>query len=69
MLTANEKIDIINQHIRSVLYLKYNAELDKIEAICVTNPNENTIDAIDERIENCDLKILALEAEKAKLAE
>lgn len=69
MLTNSEKISIIDQHIRSIMYSVYNAELDKIEATSTNDVDQNLVSIIDEKISNFNLKIAALEAEKAKLAE
>lgn len=69
MLSNTEKADIVNQHIRSIEYSLYNAELDKVEANAVSDIDLNLIDSINERIANLNLKLSALEAEKAKLAE
>lgn len=69
MLSNSEKIVIVDQHIRSIMYSVYNAELDKLEATSVNEVDQNLVDSIDEKIASLNLKVAALESEKAKLAE
>ena len=69
MLSNSEKIVIVDQHIRSIMYSIYNAELDKLEATSVNEVDQNLVDSIDEKIASLNLKVAALESEKAKLAE
>lgn len=68
MLSNAEKLDIVNQHIRTVEYLVYNAELDKIEAEASVSTSQTALDLIDEKLDDANAKIAALEAEKAKLS-
>lgn len=68
MLSNEEKIEIINQHLRSLAYLDYNAQIDKIEAEAVTPVDKSLVNAINEKIASVNKKISALEDEKAKLS-
>ena len=69
MLTNSEKIDIVNQHLRSIEYLIYNAELELVEANAVKDIDKNSIVVITEKLESFNLKKEALEKEKQKLSE
>lgn len=69
MLSNTEKIDIINQHIRSIDYMIYNAELDLLEANAVQDTDSGVIAMLNQKINNLNLKKSALEAEKITLAE
>lgn len=69
MLSNEEKIDIVNQHIRSLHYLLYNAELDKVEANAVSPVDKALVDSVNEKISSINAKISALESEKTKLSQ
>ena len=69
MLSNAEKIEIINQHLRSIEYLIYNAELELLEANAVKDVDPNAIVIIKEKLESFNLKKTALESEKTGLAE
>lgn len=69
MLSNIEKIEIINQHLRSVAYAIYNAELDRLEATVVPDIDTSLVAGIDDKIEKLSLKKSALEAEKLSLEE
>ena len=49
-LTAEEKIGIIEQHLKNVLYSEYNAQLSLIEANAVSEPVKTNIDAINAQL-------------------
>jgi hypothetical protein len=66
-LTNEEKINIVNQHIRSVQFASYNAELDLIEANAVSSPDAEVIAEINTRKAAIDAKLAALNAEKTSL--
>lgn len=66
-LTNDEKISIIDQHIKSVEYALYGAQLDLIEAEAVSSPDASSISGINDRIANATSKKTALLAERADL--
>lgn len=66
-LTTAEKTEIINQHIKTLEYAVYHAELDLIEANAVATPDADLVSTINTRLTNLNAKIDALEAEKALL--
>jgi hypothetical protein len=66
-LTTAEKTEIIKQHIKTLEYAVYHAELDLIEANAVSAPDEKFISATNDRLNNLNAKIDALEAEKEAL--
>ena len=68
MLTNEEKIAIVDQHIRGLDYSIYGAELDKIEAEAVSLVDTDLIESLDEKLETLSDKRAALVAEKASLA-
>jgi hypothetical protein len=69
VLTDEEKINIVNQHIRNVEFALYNAELDLIEANAVSSTDASVIAEINARKASIDAKLTALNAEKASLQE
>lgn len=66
-LTNEEKISIIDQHIKSVEYALYGAQLDLIEAEAVSSPDTSSISGINDRIANATSKKTALLAERSDL--
>ena len=68
-LTNEEKINIVNQHIRSIEFASYNADLDLIEANAVSSTDASVIAEINARKASIDAKLTALNAEKASLQE
>lgn len=68
VLTNDEKINIVNQHIRAQEFALYNADLDMIEANAAS-ASADIIAEINARKNAAQLKITALEAEKASLTE
>jgi hypothetical protein len=67
ILTNEEKINIIDQHIKTVEYSIYGTELDLIEANAVSFPDTQLIAALDARLVEAGLRKSALESEKASL--
>jgi methionine synthase I (cobalamin-dependent) len=67
-LTNEDKLSIIDQHIRSVEYSLFGAGLDLIEANAVSTPDEPVISGIENRIEDLNSKKAALAVERANLA-
>jgi|LauGreDrversion4_2_1035121.scaffolds.fasta_scaffold537076_4 hypothetical protein len=66
-LTNEEKLSILDQHIKSVEYAIYGAELDLIEAQAVSSPDASLIANINDRVANATSKKTALLAERADL--
>jgi hypothetical protein len=69
ILTNEEKLSIVDQHIKSVDYSIYGYELDLIQANAVASPDAAQIAAINSRISESNAKRLALVAEKDSLTE
>lgn len=65
-LTNEEKISIINQHIRNLEFAEYNAYLDLLQAN-VSPVSEESIAAIEDRKAKIAEQIDVLESEKASL--
>jgi len=62
-LTKEEKIDIINQHLKNLEYSKYNSEISLVEESAAGKPQQNLIDEIQEQIDNINAKTSALLSE------
>ena len=66
-LSNEEKINIVNQHIKSVDYSIYGYELDLFQANAVSSPDAAQIAAINSRISEANTKKTALVLEKDSL--
>lgn len=66
-LTNEEKMGIINQHIKTLNYNKYNLNLTMLELNAISNPNQASINEMILQISDLDDKISVLEAEKTTL--
>jgi hypothetical protein len=51
-LTSEEKIAIVEQHFKNVLYSEYNAQLTLIEAQAVSTPNQANVDATNAQLKD-----------------
>jgi hypothetical protein len=51
-LTKDEKAQIINTHIRSLAYTKYNLEIDIVQENAKTAPSASSITAFENQIED-----------------
>jgi len=67
-LTAEEKITIVEQHLKTVLYNEYNAELSLIEANAVSTPNQSTIDSTNAQLRDIAAQKNLLQRELDSLA-
>ena len=67
ILTNEEKLSIVNQHIKSVEYSLYGHELDLIQANAVASPDAGQITAINARITESNAVKAALVTEKNSL--
>jgi hypothetical protein len=63
MITNEEKMGIINQHMRNVQVNKYNLELTLLEENALTSPNTETVTSITAQIAEANKKIAVLETE------
>jgi hypothetical protein len=66
-LTNDEKLGILDQHIKSIEYAIYGAELDLIEAQSVSITDASVIAGINDRLANANSKKTALLAERSDL--
>jgi hypothetical protein len=68
-LTNEEKLSIVNQHIKSVDYILYGYQLELMQANAVSLPDAGQISAINARIAESNAKRTALVTEKDSLTE
>jgi hypothetical protein len=68
-LTNEEKLNIVNQHIKSIDYSIYGYDLDLIQANAVASPDSEQISAINARVSEANAKRSALVTEKNSLTE
>lgn len=66
-LTNEEKLSIVNQHIKSIDYSIYGYELDLIQINAVSSPDAGQIAAINARMAEANSKKEALVIEKDSL--
>ena len=66
LITNEEKINIINQHIRNLEFAEYNAYLDLLQANTVSVDIEAIVE-IEDRQSKIQMKIDALKLEKEQL--
>jgi hypothetical protein len=66
-LTNEEKLTIVNQHIKSVEYSLYGHQLDLIQANAVSSPDAGQVSAINGRIAESNAIKAALVIEKNSL--
>lgn len=62
-VTAEDKINLINNFIKNISYNRYNAYLALLAESAVQDPNQSNIDNYTNQIEQFDAKILALQNE------
>jgi hypothetical protein len=67
LLTNADKLNIVNQHIKSIDFQLYNLELDLIEANADSPVNSESVSTITGRINVLNTKRTALESEAATL--
>jgi len=68
-LTNQEKLNIVNQHIKSLDYALYGFELDLVQANAVSVPDLEQIASIDSKISELNSKKAALVLEKNSITE
>jgi hypothetical protein len=66
-LTKDEKIQIINNHIKNLKSNKYNLEVSLIEENSLDEINNSTVTVLNTEISNTTSRIEALEAEITRL--
>lgn len=66
-LTVDEKLSIIDQHIKQMQYSIYGAELDLIEANAIVDIDQTVITSITDRIASATAKRDALVLTRASL--
>jgi hypothetical protein len=66
-LSNEEKLNIVNQHIKSIDYILYGYELDLIQANAVSSPDPAQIAAINSRVSEANAKKSALVLEQDSL--
>lgn len=66
-LTTQEQTEIIDQHLRSLAFKKYNLELSLIEEEAAQTPNPGTVEDLNRQILNTNAQISALTEEKENL--
>jgi len=60
-LENQEKINMVNQHIKTLSYAKYDIELSKIEALAVNTVEQVASMSYQDQIDDITSKILKLE--------
>lgn len=68
-LTKEEKIGVIQSHMKNVQYTKYNAQITLVEEGALETPSEEKVTAANEVITKADLQLTALQAEIDALGE
>ena len=66
-LTNEEKLGIVNQHIKSIDYTIYGLELDLLEAQAVDSPDATQISSINNRISSANNRRTVLVEERSSL--
>jgi hypothetical protein len=67
LLTNEDKLNIVNQHIKSIDFQSYNLQLDLIEANAESPVNSESVSTITGRINGLNAKRTALESEAETL--
>lgn len=62
-LTTEEKIAVINSHIKNVQYTKYNAQVSLVAENALETPDAENVAAANEVVTKADLQLAALQAE------
>ncbi len=68
-LTNEEKISIINQHLKNLSLSRYSIEIGKMEDAAVITPEQLAGTSYDSQLQEIDLKISALTTELTELSE
>lgn len=62
-LSKEDRLNIIEQHIRNVELGKYNLELSIVEENSVATPSSTSLDSLNAQINDLSAKLTALKAE------
>jgi hypothetical protein len=62
-LTKEEKLAVIETHMKNVLFNKYNAELSLLQEQAVSSPKAQNIQATSDTIAQSDAQLIALQQE------
>jgi hypothetical protein len=66
-LTSEEKIQIINSHIKNIAFAKYNSEIDLIQENAKKHPLAENIASYQAQIDQAAQQLTAIQAELAKV--
>jgi hypothetical protein len=66
-LTLEERSDIIDQHLRSLAFKKYNLEVSLLEEESAQIPNQGAVEELNKQLLNANAQIVALTEEKESL--
>ena len=66
-LTNEEKISIINSHLKNLEYNKFNIEMSIVEENAKSAPDSSTLSSLNSQMSEIDVQIAALNAESATL--
>jgi hypothetical protein len=69
LLTNEDKLSVVNQHIKGIDFQLYNLELDLLEANAEATPNAENISTINGRVTSLNAKRAVLAAEALELEE
>jgi hypothetical protein len=69
LLTNEDKLSVINQHIKGIDFQVYNLDLDLLEANAEATPNAENISSINSRITSLTAKRVVLAAKALQLEE
>ena len=67
-LTNEEKISIINSHLKNLEYNKFNIEMSILEESAKSTPDSSTLSSLNAQASEIDVQIAALNTESASLA-
>jgi hypothetical protein len=62
-LTPEEKLQIAEQHMKTILFSEYNAQLSLIEAQAASTPNQSNIDSLNAQASDVSAQKAVLQAE------
>ena len=65
MITKEEKLQLIDSHLRSFHSRNYSLQLDSLAENAIQNPNQSTLQSIQQQLSEIALQVAALSAEKA----
>lgn len=66
-LTTEEKLIILNQHLKTIDYSIYGLELDIVEAQAIDSPDATHLESLNDRLTDANLKRAALVEERSSL--